>query len=282
MRVWLRLLLRNYAAAFGAIIFVAVVVCAVAADWIAPYGYDEQDLFARLKPPAWQEGGSTAHLLGTDSLGRDVLSRVIHGARVSLQVALAVVALSSAIGALVGLLTGFYEGWVDSFLMRVADVILAFPFLLLAIALLAVVGSSTTNLIAALVLTGWVPYARLIRAEVLAAKQEEWVQAARTVGAGDARIMLLHIFPNVRASLIVLATLNFASVIIAESSLSFLGLGVQPPVPTWGGMLSEGRRYLMFAPWLTTIPGLAIALVVLSINFIGDWLRDVLDPKTDP
>jgi peptide/nickel transport system permease protein len=236
-------------------------------------------LSLRLKPPAWQAGGSIEHLLGTDPLGRDVLSRVLYGGRISLFVGLSTTVISTLVGIAAGLFAGYYGGWRDDLMMRIAEIQLSFPFLALAVAVVAVLGTDLKNVILVLGLAGWVLFARVVRAEALTVRRMEYVEAARAVGQRDVWIILRHVLPNVAASVIVLATFTFAYMIIVESSLSFLGLGVPPPTPTWGGMLSDSREYIQLAWWPVTFPGLALMMTSLGINLLGDWLRDVLDPR---
>jgi peptide/nickel transport system permease protein len=271
---------RHHLGIFGLLLLALVGLCALFAPLLTPHDPTEQELSRRLLPPAWS-GGQPEHLLGTDSLGRDNLSRIIYGARVSLVVGFLTVLVSGAIGVLLGLVAGYYGKLVDEVVMRLADVQLAFPFILLAISVIAVLGPGLRNVIIVLGIAGWMVYARLVRGEVLSVKQRDFVQAVRCLGASDGRIILRHILPNVTTPLIVVATFSVAQMIIAEASLSFLGLGVQPPEPTWGGMLADGRKYLDGAWWVATFPGLAIMLTVLSVNFVGDWLRDWMDPRLD-
>jgi len=275
----LRSLWRNKTALVGAVILCIVIVTAVAAPLLAPHDPQAQDLASRLRPPAWSAKGSPANLLGTDHLGRDILSRIIYGSRISLLVGIVTVLISGAIGTALGLLAGYYGGKVDSAIMRIADIQLAFPFILLALSVMAVLGTGLKNVIIVLSLTGWVMYGRVVRGEVLALREKEFVEAARALGNRDRRVILRHILPNVVTTMIIMATLEVARVIIAESSLTFLGLGVEPMIPTWGGMLSDGREYLSSAWWVATFPGLAIMFTVLGINLLGDWLRDTLDPR---
>lgn len=259
----------------GAVIVLgAVLVAAVFAEQVAPYAPDDQDLLRRLRPPDFR-----AHLLGTDELGRDVLSRLIHGARVSLLVGIIAVAVSCPVGMLVGLVAGYGGRRTDDVLMRVTEVQLAIPTILLAIAVVAVLGPGLRNVIITLSVTGWTLYARLIRAETLAVKSRDFVQAARAAGAGDARIVVRHVLPNVLSPVIVVAVFAVANMIVLEATLSFLGLGVEPSVVTWGRMLNAGRLYLATGWWLTAFPGLAIFVTVLAVNLLGDDLRDWLDPR---
>jgi len=232
-----------------------------------------------LMPPFWEEGGSTSYLLGTDQLGRDMLSRVIGGAGISLQVGFVVVFISGTIGSIFALLSGYLGGWVDVIIMRMADTFLALPYMLIAIAMAAILGPSRNNIILILVIMGWAGYARVLRSEVLRIKEVNFIQLAIVAGCSNVRIMLRHIFPNIVNTLTIMATLQFGSVIIAESSLSFLGLGVPPPHPAWGSMLADGRNHMTNAWWMSVWPGVAILLVVLSCNLLGDWLRVRLDPK---
>jgi peptide/nickel transport system permease protein len=252
---------------------------AIAAPLLTPHQPGTISLASRLAPPAWTTGGKPDHLLGTDQLGRDVLSRLAFGARVSLLVGFSAVALSGVIGVALGLIAGYYGGWFDDVIMRLADFELAFPFILLAIAVLAVLGPGLEKVILVLSLTGWAQYCRLTRAQVLGLRETEFVEAARTIGASTARVLRRHVLPNTLAPVIVIASFSVAGVIIAEASLSFLGLGVPPAVPSWGGMLAEGRAYIERAWWLVTFPGLMLMLTVLSINVLGDAIRDALDPR---
>jgi peptide/nickel transport system permease protein len=257
----------------GLVIVLLAVLAAVAGPLLSPYDPAAQELARRLEAP------SLAHPLGLDELGRDILARLMQGARISLLVGLAVVSVSSTAGMLFGSIAGYFGGRVDDVISRVIDVLMAFPGILLAIALVAVLGPSLTNVVLALSVIGWVGYARLVRGQALRAREFEFVQAARACGAGASRIVLRHILPTAFPSVVVQATLGMAGAIIAEAALSFLGLGVQPPTPSWGTMLDAGRAHLFDAPHLTIFPGLAIALLVLGFNFLGDGLRDRVDPK---
>lgn len=268
----------NFTAVSGTVLLLLVVAMAVLAPIISPQDPTKTQLINTFKPPIGF-GGTMQNPLGTDHLGRDVLSRLLYGAQVSVLVGVLSVVISGAIGVILGLVAGFYGGWIDDVVMRLVDVLLAFPFILLAIAVMAVVGGNLTNIILLLALTRWVDYARLVRAETLAVKEREFVQAARAAGARDWLLIWRHVTPNVFTPVIVVATFSVAQMIIAEASLSFLGVGIQPPTPTWGGMLSDARLYLRTAPWLATLPGLMIMLIVLASNLVGDWVRDTLDPR---
>ena len=257
----------------GALIVAITVLAALAGPLLAPFDPTSQELARRL------EGPSLAHPFGLDELGRDILARLMSGARISLLVGLTVVSVSSMLGMLFGSLAGYFGGWIDDLISRVMDVLMAFPGILLAIALVAVLGPSLANVILALSVIGWVGYARLVRGQALRAREFEFVQAARALGAGPSRVVLRHILPTALPAVVVQATLGMASAIIAEAALSFLGLGVQPPTPSWGTMLDAGRSHLFDAPHLTIFPGLAIAMLVLGFNFLGDGLRDRVDPK---
>lgn len=282
LRLWgetLRALGRSPGAVSGGVLLFAIVGTSLAFPWFTDADPLSQDLLARLTPPFWQEGGSLAHPLGTDNLGRDVLVRILYGSRVSLFVGFAAVLVASGAGILLGLLSGYYGGRIDSLIMRVADVFMAYPFMLLTISVIAVLGNSIFNLILVLGLSDWVTYARTVRGSVLSIKEKEFVTAARSVGTRDPVILRRHIFPNVLSPVLVLGTVRVANIIIWESGLSFLGMGVPPPMPTWGRMLAEGRVYITDAWWLVTLPGLAIMLTILAINLLGDGLRDALDPR---
>jgi len=279
LRKVLRKLWENKGAVFGLIMVLSVIICTILAPYLSPHDPIFQDVEKRLFPPIGQSGSDPHYLLGTDHLGRDIVSRLIYGARISLVVSISAVAFSGVLGTIIGLLSGFYGGKVDSVFMRLADVQLAFPFILLAIAIIAVLGPSLQNIIIVMGITGWVIYARVVRAEVLSLREKEYIMAVRALGGSNGRIIFKHLFPNVVPPCIVIVTLEMARMIIMESALSFLGLGVQPPTPTWGGMLADGRVYLYTSWWLATFPGLVIMLVVLGINLLGNWLRDILDPR---
>ena len=248
----------------------------------SPYDPAQQDLTQTLKPPAWQAGGDRSHWLGTSSLGQDVLSGLLGGARVSLLVALWAVGLSGVFGVLIGLIAGYLGGWVDALFMRLADIQISIPFILLAIALIGALGPSLTNVILVIAITNWVAYAKLVRTETARLRQRDFVRFARVCGTPWPVIFARHLLPNVMNSVVVLVTLDIGKVIIFESGLSFLGLGVQPPTPSWGGMLADGRKYINIAYWTSLFPGIAIFLVVLCVNFAGNWLRVRTDPKAAP
>lgn len=256
-----------------------VVLAAISAPLVSPYDPIQQSLRERLKGPTWfPEEGRQRHLLGTDQLGRDILSRIIYGSRVSLMVGFAAVIIGGALGGSLGLLSGYAGGIVDEIVMFLVDGQLAFPFILLAIGIIAVLGPSFGNLIVIVALSGWVTYARLVRAQVLTIKEREFVVAIRGLGGSTWRILASHIVPNTLAPFLVVTTLELARTILLESTLSFLGLGIQPPTPSWGGMLNEGRGYLDSAWWISAFPGLVLMLTALVVSRVGDWLRDVLDP----
>lgn len=255
-----------------------ILTFAVFAGALAPHDPLQQALGERLQPPFWMEQGSHEHLLGTDELGRDILSRIIFGSRVSMTVALSAALISATLGSVLGLISGYFPGFLDSVIQRLLEIQLALPFYLLAIVLMTTLTRSTGNVILMLSIYGWVYYCRLIRARVLSLREEAFILAARAVGCSSYRIVLRHILPNVMPMIIILTTLQVARFILAEAGLSFLGLGVPPETPTWGGMISSGRDYIWGGWWLETFPGLAIMVAVSSIGLIGDWLRDLLDP----
>ena len=275
----LRELIRNKAALMGLLILLGVACSAILAPLIVPSDPTAQEITLRLKPPGWRTPDGRTYLLGTDHLGRDILSRLTFGARISLIIGFSAVAIAGTLGTLIGLVAGYRGGRVDDLCMRLTDTMLAMPFILLALAVIAVLGPSLRNIIFVLGITSWVSYARVVRGEVLTLRTREFIVAARALGSGGRRIVFGHLLPNVLTPVIVIATLEVARMVILESALSFLGLGVQPPTPTWGGMLADGRAYLSSAWWLATLPGLSIMLTVLGINLLGDWLRDVLDPR---
>jgi peptide/nickel transport system permease protein len=278
MRRLLLSLRRSPVGLVGLIIVLLVLIFAVFGPWIVPFSPDEPNLRARFKPPGFSDSRGT-YWLGTDQLGRDMLSRLIMGSRVSVIVGVIAVAISGTIGVLLGVLAGFSGGWADALVMRVADALLGIPFIILAIAISGAIGPGLFTLIALLGFTGWETYARITRGEVLVVRSLDYVTAARVVGQRGWMIALRHVVPNVLSSAIVLAALQVGTTILAESSLSFLGLGVQPPNITWGLMLADGRQYIGSAWWMATFPGIAITITVLGVVFLGDWLRDLLDPR---
>jgi len=265
---------RNGLGVIGLTLAALAVLAALAAPVLAPHDPVKADLSQGLKPP-----GTPGHPLGTDQLGRDTLSRVLYGARVALFIGLCTVLLTAIVGGVLGLLAGFFGGWPGQALMRLCDVQLSFPFILLALTINAIVGLGLRNIIISLAAAGWVVYARVVRGEVLSVKQRDYVQAAAALGTGRTRILFRHILPNVAPSIIIVASLQFSQFIVAEAAISFLGFGVHPPTPAWGSMLSESRDFLYIAWWLAAFPGAALALTALGVNLVGDWLRDILDPK---
>lgn len=277
-RLW-RKFLQNPVGVVGAIILLIVVVGAVFADYLAPHDPERQRLIARFTPPFWATGGSLTHPLGTDNVGRDIWSRIVHGSRISLVVGICAVGISTLIGVTLGLISGFTGGRVDSAIMALVDIMLAFPQLILAFAMVAVLGPGIGNIILVLGITGWERYARVVRAEVLALREREFVQAAHAIGVSNFKIIFGHIMPNTFSSVIVMATLQTAQAILAEAALSFLGLGTGRTYPSWGQMIALGRDYISIAWWISTFPGLAILLTVLAINLVGDRIRDMLDPR---
>lgn len=272
-----RLLARPAAVASLCVVLLAA-LCALFPDLIAPHDPYRQSLPLRLRPPVFAGGGVEGHLLGTDHLGRDTLSRIIHGARVTLVVSLLAVALSGVVGTAAGLVSGFFGGAVDAVIQRLIEIQLAFPVVLLVIALVAVVGPSLTNLVLLMGISAWPRFARVVRGSVLAVRSLEYVEAARALGASGLRIMLRHILPNVLAVIVIYASFELARMILLEATLSFLGLGVQPPTPTWGGMINDGKKYLSMSAAVSLFPGIAIAAIILAFNMLGDELRDALDP----
>jgi dipeptide transport system permease protein len=270
---------ENHGAVIGLVFFVVVCLAAIFADFIAPYAPAEQFRDALLKPPIWQDGSDLRFLLGTDAVGRDLVSRLIYGARYSLFVGCLVVAGAALVGIVLGLIAGFFGGILDTFIMRMMDILLAFPSLLLALALVAILGPSLTNAMIAIAIVQQPHYVRLTRASVMAEKTKDYVTAARVAGVGPLRLMVMTILPNCLAPIIVQAALSFSTAILDAAALGFLGMGAQPPAPEWGTMLAEAREFILRAWWVVTFPGLAILLVVLAINLMGDGLRDALDPK---
>ena len=268
----LRMCRQNKLAAFSAVLILVVILIAIFAPVLAPYGEAEQDLISRLQGP------SAAHWFGTDELGRDVFSRILYGSRLSLTIGILPSIISLVVGIFFGLLAGYFGGWVDYVIMRLADIMLSIPSLLLAMVVMYTLGQSTVNLFIALSLTSWASVARVVRSQTLSLKESEYVEAARSIGVSNGKIMLKHILPNCIPSLIVLFTLNVPSAILSESSLSFLGIGAQPPAASWVLMVNQSKQFLFTQPWLALAPCIAIMIVVLAFNFLGDGLRDVLDP----
>jgi peptide/nickel transport system permease protein len=267
-------LFKHKGAVFGAVIILLFVCTAVFAPWLAPYEYDKPDISAVLQPP------SAEHLFGTDEFGRDIFSRIVYGARISLRVAFVAVGISLVIGTVLGALAGYYGGVVDYIITSITDIAWSFPTTLLAIAFIAALGTGVENVIIAIALASWVGYCRVVRGQFLSLREREFVQAARILGMSDARIIFRHMLPNALAPVIVMATLELPKAIVIEASLSFLGLGAQPPEPSWGVILDSGKGLLDQAPWISFFPGLMIMLVVLGFNLFGDALRDVLDPNS--
>ena len=276
---FLHSMLRSRKAMFGLCIVGLIIACATLSPWLAPYDPGAQSLVGRLSSPLSPTPDGHFHLFGTDNLGRDILSRLIYGARVSLLVGVAASGLAGTFGVSLGLIAGYFGGWMDNVIMRLCDIQLALPYILIAISIIAILGSGLINIILVLSLTQWVTYARVVRSEVLSVREKEFVLAAKALGFRAGRIMTRYVLPNVFAPVIVIATFSVAQTIVAESALSFLGLGVPPLIPSWGGMLADGRSYLVVAWWLATLPGIAITVTVIGVNLFGDWLRDYLDPK---
>ncbi len=270
---------RNLKAIFGLSVISVVIFAAIFSPFIAPHDPYSQSLEERLVVPVWEDGGSNKYLLGTDHLGRDVLSRLIYGSRISVIVGFSAIFFSGIVGVSLGLIAGYFSRYFGAIVMRIADMFLSIPYVLLAIAVVAAVGAGLFNLILVLALTRWAHYTRIMNGTVLQIKEKEFIEAARARGNSSWRIMLRQILPNAMPPILVLATLELAFMIIMEAALSFLGLGVQPPTATWGIMCSEGREYLTVAWWITTFSGLAIVFTVLGANLLGDWLRDTLDPR---
>lgn len=270
---------RQPSALLGGVLVLLFVLMAIFATQVSPHDAKRGNLREQLIPPVWEEGGNSEFLLGTDVQGRDLLSRIIHGARISLWVGILAVGISASIGTVLGAVSGYYRGWVDTIVSRFADLLMAFPFLIFAIGMMAFLGPGFTNLLLALTLKSWVVFFRLARGAVMAEKTHEYVEAAKVVGQSNPAIIISEILPNIFHSILVLATLNMGSLIITEASMSFLGLGIQPPTPAWGSMVADGRDYLVTSWWIATLPGLAILVLVLSINLFGEGLRDILDPR---
>ena len=262
-----------------AFVLLVMVLAGILAPWISPHDPELARLRVRIQPPAWQEGGTTEYPLGTDHLGRDILSRVFHGARISLIVAAVTLGIGGTVGTLLGLLAGWYGGWVDEIIMRLVDIKLALPIILIALVFVVALGPSFNIIILVLALTIWPRFARLIRAEVLSLKTMDYVALAQVAGASTLRIVVRHLFPGVINTLIVLASLQVGIVILLESTLSFLGAGVPAPTPAWGSMVADGRDRIAIGWWISAMPGIAIMLTVLSLNLLGDWVRDALDPR---
>jgi peptide/nickel transport system permease protein len=269
----------NARAVIGLFLVGIMVLAGLLAPVVAPQDPKAVDITQRLKPPAWAAHGSSAHVLGTDALGRDLLSRIIYGARISLSVGIIAVVLAALIGVTLGLVAGYYGRTIDNAIMRAVDIMFAFPFLLLAMTWMAIFQPSRGSVVSVLVLTGWATFCRMVRGQVLAIREREYVAAARVIGVPDRRLITSHIFPNLMATVTVVGTMMLAQFILAEAALSFLGLGVEPQTPTWGEIVNEGRNYITQAWWIETFPGLAIVLTVSGIGLLGDWLRDVLDPR---
>lgn len=278
MRSLFRGLYSNKFAMVASLFLILLAVAAIFAPWVAPHDPNAINIIDRLTPPVWQSGGSTSYLLGTDELGRDILSRIIWGARTSVSIGLVVVAFSVVLGTAAGLLAGYLGGWVDTLFMRIVDIQFSFPSLLISLSVVLVLGASATSVIIALCIDGWLVYCRLTRGMVMTLKHTSFLEAARVVGNTPRRVMLRHALPNILSPLITLATLEFARVVLAELTISFLGLGVQPPVVSWGLMMNNGEDYLTVAWWLITFPGLTLTLTVLSANVVASWLRVVADP----
>jgi len=265
--------LKNKASVIGLIIILVLVITAVLADYISPYDTDKVALKEKLKPPSWQ------HPMGTDQLGRDVLSRIIYGTRTTFELSLLVVLFTSTFGVSIGIVAGYYRGIVDEILMRLIDVLLAFPSIILALVIIGAIGPGVFNTVLAISLVGWLFYARVARASTLSIREKEYVEGARAMGCSDAYICFFYVLPNCLPPIIVLMTLSLGSVILSIASLGYLGLGAQPPTPEWGTMLNDGKEYLRDCPWLSVFPGLMIMISVLAFNFIGDGLRDAIDPR---
>ncbi|MDM5232888.1 ABC transporter permease [Lysinibacillus pakistanensis] len=271
---------KNPTGIIGLLLVLASVLCAIFAPYIAPYDPGAASLGHRLDMPKWlDDTGKSQYLLGGDQVGRDLLSRIIYGARISLLVGICGVAISLVLGTFLGIISGYFGKWMDDLIMRLAEVQMGLPFILLAIVIMSVFGTGIEKIIIILGLTYWVSFARLIRGEILALKEQEYIQAAKAIGGTHFKIILKHILPNVASSILVLATMCIAEFILLEASLTFLGLGVEPTVPSWGGMLADSRNYMTSAWWISVFPGIAIMLTVLGFNLLGDWLRDRLDPN---
>lgn len=278
LRSLLQDLVRDRVALLGILIALTVALTAIAAPQIAPHDPTKQNIAKRLTPPVWAPGGEARYLLGTDQLGRDVLSRIIYGSRISLAVGLSVVAIAGSFGILIGLISGYFGGRTDDVLMRLTDIQTAFPGLLLALTIITMIGPSVTNIIIVLSINGWMVYARITRGIMLSLREMPFIEAARVIGCNPLRIIFRHALPNLLSPLLTLGTLELARIILAEASLSFLGLGVQPPDASWGLMIAEGHQYITRGWWLVTFPGLAIAITVFGVNLVAGWLRTYSDP----
>lgn len=279
VKQFIKELIRCRTAFLGAIIVLSFILIAILAPFVTPHDPLKASIVNRLQPPFWIEGGSSTYLLGADEIGRDILSRIIYGARVSILVGLVTVAISGFLGTLLGSFAGYFRGHFDAILSRFADLLLSFPYLIFAIFLMSIVGPGFFNLIVILCFKSWVNFFRLSRGEMISEKTKEYVEAAQALGESDTKIIFKEILPNIIHSLLVLATLRVGFFIILEASLSFLGLGIQPPTPAWGSMINAGRAYMLSAWWVSTIPGIALLILVLSINLLGEGLRDILDPR---
>lgn len=278
-KVW-RFIKKNPAGFAGIVLVVLSLSAALFAQWIVPFDPSKASLTSRLAPPSWADDtGKSVYFLGADQVGRDLFSRIIYGAKISLMVGFFGVLISLVIGTVLGLISGFFGKWLDDFIMRVADIQLAFPFILFAIVVMSVLGTGIWKIIIILGLTYWVGFARLIRGEVISLKEQEYIHAAKAIGGTNFTIIWKHILPNVLSSILVLGTMYIAEFILLEASLTFLGLGVDPTIPSWGGMLADSRNYVTTAWWTATFPGIAIMLTVLGFNLLGDWLRDKFDPN---
>jgi peptide/nickel transport system permease protein len=279
VKQFIKELIQCRTAFLGAIIVLSFILIAILAPFVAPHDPLKASIVNRLQPPFWIEGGSSTYLLGADEIGRDILSRIIYGARVSILVGLVTVAISGFLGTLLGSFAGYFRGRFDAILSRFADLLLSFPYLIFAIFLMSIIGPGFFNLIVILCFKSWVNFFRLSRGEMISEKTKEYVEAAQALGESDIKIIFKEILPNIIHSLLVLATLRVGFFIILEASLSFLGLGIQPPTPAWGSMINSGRAYMLSAWWVSTIPGIALLILVLSINLLGEGLRDILDPR---
>lgn len=272
-------LMRDKTAMLGFVLVLLAIFCALLAPYLAPHAPSEQNLRNSLRPPVWEAGGLPEHPLGTDHLGRDILSRVIYGSRVSLIIGFGATVLGAVLGSVLGLVSGYSERWIGEVVMRLVDIQFSVPAILLAVALAVLLRPSVFNVILIFTVSGYPLFARVVRSEVLAIKERDYVESARCIGASSTRILFRHVLPNIWNLVIVVSSLQVGALIIAEAGLGFLGLSVPPNVPSWGNMLSNGRDFVSVAWWLATFPGLAITITVLGVNFVGDWLRDVLDPR---